>query len=78
MIITRLTTNNFFRFFGRNDFDFAHGKELNVTVIRGVNGTGKTTILNAFYWCLYGDVTLPLYIEKIFNEPAEFKFADGE
>lgn len=78
MIIKRLTTNNFFRFYGRHDFDFAHGKDLNITVIRGENGKGKTTILNAFYWCLYGDVTLPLYIEKIFNELAEHNLTDGE
>ena len=78
MIIKRLTTNNFFRFFGKYDFEFSTGIDKNVTVIRGENGTGKTTIINAFYWCLYGDVTHPLYIEKILNELAEHNIKDGE
>jgi len=78
MIIKRLTTNNFFRFYGKFDFEFSTGIDKNVTVIRGENGTGKTTIINAFYWCLYGDVTHPLYIEKIYNELAEVSLTDGE
>jgi len=49
-----------------------------VTVIRGENGTGKTTFLNAFYWCLYGDVTLPLHIDKLLNELAAHKLSTGD
>ena len=78
MIVKRLTTNNFFRFFGKFDFEFSTEIDKNITVVRGENGTGKTTIINAFYWCLYGDVTHPLYIEKIFNELAERNLVDGE
>jgi len=78
MIITKLTANNFFRFFGSYSFEFAHGKDKNVTVVRGDNGTGKTTLLNAFYWCLYGDVMEPLVIEKLLNELAEHKIAVGD
>lgn len=32
------------------DMDPSH----NFTIIKGNNGTGKTTLLNAFTWCLYG------------------------
>ncbi|OJU18683.1 MAG: hypothetical protein BGN88_09430 [Clostridiales bacterium 43-6] len=78
MIIKRLTVNNFFRFYGKSDIEFSCDADKNVTVIRGENGTGKTTMLNAFYWCLYGDVTQPLYIEKIFNELAEKQLKDNE
>jgi len=78
VIIKRITTNNFFRFFGRFDFEFSMEIDRNITVIRGENGTGKTTIINAFYWCLYGDVIHPLYIEKVLNELAERKLPDGE
>jgi len=77
MTIKRLTTNNFFRFFGKFDFEFSTDANQNITVIRGENGTGKTTIINAFYWCLYGDVTHPLYIEKILNELAERNMDEG-
>ena len=34
---------------------FATDEYRNVTVIRGVNGTGKTSLLTALNWCLYGD-----------------------
>jgi DNA sulfur modification protein DndD len=45
---------NFRQFYGETPkIIFAHGKR-NVTVIHGCNGAGKTALLNAFTWCLYG------------------------
>ncbi|WP_295112956.1 AAA family ATPase [uncultured Methanobrevibacter sp.] len=35
--------------------DFARDSNENFTVIKGNNGTGKTTLLNALSWCLYGE-----------------------
>lgn len=37
------------------DIDFARDPEKNFTIIKGNNGTGKTTMLNALSWCLYGE-----------------------
>jgi DNA sulfur modification protein DndD len=34
---------------------FSSDSEKNVTIIMGQNGTGKTTLAQAFTWCLYGD-----------------------
>lgn len=34
--------------------EFSTDKEKNVTVLIGVNTSGKTTIIRAFEWCLYG------------------------
>ena len=37
------------------NIDFARDPEKNFTIIKGNNGTGKTTMLNALSWCLYGE-----------------------
>ena len=36
------------------EIEFDINPSRNFTVIKGNNGTGKTTLLNAFTWCLYG------------------------
>lgn len=41
------------------ELDFSTDNEKTLTVIRAENGTGKTTILNALQWGLYGDSALP-------------------
>jgi len=77
MIITEVKCSNFFRFYGDCVISCVADGEKNVTVIRGENGTGKTTMLNAFYYCLYGDVTPPLYVSKMLNELAEHELQEG-
>jgi len=77
MIITEVKCSNFFRFYGDCVVNCDVDGEKNVTVIRGENGTGKTTMLNAFYYCLYGDVTPPLYVSKMLNELAEHGLQEG-
>jgi len=34
--------------------EFSHSSSKNFTVIQGVNGAGKTNLLNAITWCLFG------------------------
>ena len=70
MIIIEIRCNNFFRFYGECVIECGVKKDRNVTVILGENGTGKTTMLNAFYYCLYGDVIPPLYLTNMLNELA--------
>lgn len=46
-----------FRKFKRADIDFATDPNQEVTVIRGENTYGKTTLVRAFLWCLYREDT---------------------
>ncbi len=45
---------DFRQFYGEAYLSFAHDDERSVTLVHGENGVGKTTILNAIHWCLYG------------------------
>ena len=54
MIIQSIEMNNFRQFVGTQKIEFSMDKEKNVTVLIGVNTSGKTTIIRAFEWCLYG------------------------
>lgn len=40
-------------------FDFATSIDRNLTVVRAANESGKTTLLTALQWGLFGDVALP-------------------
>lgn len=40
--------------------EFSSKDDMNLTVIRAANESGKTTILHALQWALYGDAALPL------------------
>ena len=55
MILRYIKLKNFCPYYGEQTIRFAIDKYRNVTVIRGVNGTGKTSLLTALNWCLYGD-----------------------
>ncbi len=52
MILETLTVNNFRCFYGIHRLVFSTEQGKSVTVIHGENGSGKTNILNAIYWCL--------------------------
>lgn len=54
MIIQSIEMNNFRQYVGKQKIEFSTDKEKNVTVLIGVNTSGKTTIIRAFEWCLYG------------------------
>ena len=55
MKLLRLRMFDFRQFLGETVIDFAQGDRTVVTIVHGENGVGKTTILNAIYWCFYGD-----------------------
>lgn len=53
MIIHKLEMYNFRQYIGQQEISFSTDREKNVTVLIGVNTSGKTTIIRAFEWCLY-------------------------
>ena len=54
MIINKLEMCDFRQYIGLQEVEFSTASEKNVTVLIGVNTSGKTTIIRAFEWCLYG------------------------
>lgn len=54
MILERLVLENFRQFKGRQEIVFSDLRERNVTVVHAENGFGKTTLLKALLWVLYG------------------------
>lgn len=53
MIIHKLEMYNFRQYIGHQEVSFSTDPDKNVTVLIGVNTSGKTTIIRAFEWCLY-------------------------
>ena len=54
MILHKLEMYNFRQYIGYQEVSFSTDLQKNVTVLIGVNTSGKTTIIRAFEWCLYG------------------------
>jgi DNA sulfur modification protein DndD len=54
MILQSLRLKDFRQFRGEQSLRLSTSSERNVTVIYGANGAGKTALLNAFTWVLYG------------------------
>lgn len=59
MLIKSITLYNFRQFKGKQKLEFSNDPQKNVTVLLGDNTFGKTTILQAFNWCLYGVADFP-------------------
>jgi len=69
MLIQYIKLNNFRQYYQEQTIEFSKSATRNVTVIHGENGSGKTALLNAFSWCLYGLLNLPNE-SNIINEHA--------
>ncbi len=59
MLIKSIRMKNFRQFKGDQTLEFACDSKKNVTVLLGDNTFGKTTILQAFNWCLYDVAEFP-------------------
>lgn len=57
MIIKSISIQNFRQYKNENTIEFSTDPEKNVTIVLGVNTSGKTTIVQAFNWCLYETTT---------------------
>jgi DNA sulfur modification protein DndD len=55
MRIQKLIFKDFRQFRGEQSLTFSYDTAKNVTLVFGTNGAGKTTILNAIQWILYGE-----------------------
>lgn len=53
MLIKKLTLHNFRQYIGTQEITFSTEPDRNVTVLIGVNTSGKTTLVRAFEWILY-------------------------
>lgn len=60
MKLLSLKLCNFRSFYGEHRLVFAKGRDRNITIIHGNNGSGKTALLNAFTWTLYEKFTAAL------------------
>lgn len=83
MYIRAITVENFLPFQGKQHIDFSVDKERNVTLVMGNNGAGKTSLAQAFEWCLYG--TVPKESPQVINAyvkdhitPGSYRYAAVE
>lgn len=67
-----------FRLLRNLELKFSTDPERNLTVIRAANETGKTTILTALQWALYGDVALPGKGTKYRLHPIDWSIEKGQ
>ena len=57
MFLESIKLVNFRQFYGETRIEFSRDIGRNITLVHGENGVGKTTILNALLWCLFGKLT---------------------
>jgi len=78
MRFRRLIVKNWRSFLGIHKVEFAVDGARNITVLVGQNGAGKTALLNAFTWVLFGDTTAGFRKpEDLFNHAAIDAIAPG-
>jgi DNA sulfur modification protein DndD len=70
MLLTSLSLKDFRQFKGEQTIEFATDEKKNVTIILGENGSGKTSLAQAFTWCLYGktDFEDPVLLCKVTSQ----------
>ena len=78
MRILRLKIKNFRQFHGECDLEFLSDDTSRISVIHGENGSGKTSLLNAFKWVLYGKTDFDTGEQTILNELALSEIEPGE
>ena len=72
-----MVLNNFRQFYEKQKIYFSKSQNKNVTVFHGENGSGKTALLNAFYWVMYEEIFLP-EPENLLNEKKEAELDEGD
>lgn len=77
MLLKSLELLNFRQFRGKTVVRFSCDPEKNVTIILGNNTYGKTTLLQAFSWCLYQTVTFDKNPDILLNWDVYKNMIDG-
>ncbi len=77
MKLLRVEFQNF-RLLRDLELEFATDANSNLTVIRAANESGKTTILHALQWALYGDAVLPSKGEGFRLHPIDWETSEGK
>jgi DNA sulfur modification protein DndD len=72
MKLLSLRMRNFRQFLGEHNIEFSTDKLQNTTVILGLNGYGKSTILNAIHWALYGS------LQQDFKDPKRLLSSEAQ
>ena len=76
MLIRKIDLCNFRQFKGEHSIEFSTDLEKNVTIIMGDNGTGKTTLAQAFMWCLYD--TYDFKVKELINRDIRDSMIPGD
>ena len=67
-----------FRLLQDLELEFSSDTDRKLTVIRAANESGKTTILHALQWALYGDTALPGKGEDFRLHPIDWEDSEGK
>ena len=67
-----------FRLLRDIELEFSSDSDKKLTVIRAANESGKTTILHALQWALYGDTALPGKGEGFRLHPIDWNASEGK
>ena len=76
MLLQKISITNFRQYKGTTEIAFSTDKKKNVTVIMGENGTGKTTLAQAFMWVLYGETEFK--VKELLNRELRDKMYPGD
>ena len=76
MLLRNMKLNNFRQYNGEQTIEFSCDKDKNVTVILGDNTSGKTTLVQAFNWCLYK--TAAFKTQRLLNNDVEGDMNAGD
>ena len=75
MLIKKISLVNFRQYIDTT-IEFATDSRKNVTIIMGDNGTGKTTLAQAFRWVLYGQTEFQ--IKELINRKVREQMVNGQ
>ncbi len=76
MLFKQITLQNFRQFKDKVTITFSTDSQKNVTIIMGENGTGKTSLEQAFTWCLYNKTAFK--DEDIFSKASKPEMQIGQ
>ncbi|AIZ56885.1 chromosome partition protein Smc [Candidatus Methanoplasma termitum] len=77
MKLLDITIENFKQFGGTTVIPISTDPKKNFTMIQGANGAGKSNLMSAILWCMYGDKVINVST-GILNDHAEKTLSEGE